>query len=61
MDESQVNDRAESPHRHRRELYRMQMDRETPEEAELRRGNATDVPDKKEQENKDATGSILIT
>ena len=41
MDESQVNNRAESLRRRRRELYtmvyRMRMDRETPEEAELRR------------------------
>ena len=37
MDESQVNDRAESLRRRRRELYRIRMDRETPEEAELRR------------------------
>ena len=37
MDESQVNDRAEALRRRRRELYRIRMDRETPEEAELRR------------------------
>jgi len=31
------DDRAESLHRHRREHYRMRMERETPEEAEVRR------------------------
>ena len=32
MDEAEVNDRVESIRMHFRELYRMQMERETPEE-----------------------------
>ena len=33
----EANDRNESHRRHHRELYRLRMERETPEEAELRR------------------------